>query len=315
MGEHVIDRLVARADATRSHLAVGLDPDLSVLPPELLDGVSDLAGAAAAVERFCAAVIEGVAGIVPAVKPQSAFFEQLGSAGMAALEGTIARARAAGLIVVEDAKRGDIGSTMAAYARASLGRIEVGGHALAVHDADLVTVSPYLGPESLAPMVATARELGKGLFVLVRTTNPGAGELQELPAGDDGAPLHRHVAALVDRLGADGVGARGYCDVGAVVGLTVPEAAPALRAALPRAYLLVPGLGAQGGRTEDLAGYVDDAGLGALVAAARSVLGGWRDEPGGGDADARVRAGARAGAVAANREIERGLVAGDRWRW
>src|SRR5215217_1067053 len=188
---HFADRLIARIEATQSHLVVGLDPDLRELPPELLDGVNDLAGAAAAVEDFATAVIDGVTELVPAVKPQSAFFEALGSAGVAALERVEAHARAAGLLVIEDAKRGDIGNTMAAYAAASLGRVRVG-------DADAVTVSPYLGPESLEPMIDVARRFGKGLFVLVRTSNPGSGELQDA--------IHERVARMVDALGKEGIG-------------------------------------------------------------------------------------------------------------
>jgi orotidine-5'-phosphate decarboxylase len=310
---HFADRLIARIEATRSHLVVGLDPDLRELPEELLDGVTDLAGAARAVEAFATAVIDGVAELVPAVKPQSAFFEALGSAGVEALERVEAHARAAGLLVIEDAKRGDIGNTMAAYASAALGRVRLGEQELPVHNADAVTVSPYLGPESLEPMIDVARRFGKGLFVLVRTSNPGSGELQEaeLP---DGQPLYAHVAAMVDALGAGGVGERGYADVGAVTGLTYPEEAPALRALMPRAYLLVPGLGAQGGRPEDFAAYLDDEGLGAIAAASRSIAGGWRERTGE-PALTAVREGARAAATATNAALNKALGAVDRLRW
>jgi orotidine-5'-phosphate decarboxylase len=315
-GSHFADRLIARVEATRSHLVVGLDPDLRELPDELLDGVTDLAGAAAAAEAFATAVIDGVAELVPAVKPQSAFFEAFGSAGVAALERVEAHARAAGLLVIEDAKRGDIGNTMAAYASAALGRVRLAGEELPVHDADAVTVSPYLGPESLEPMVDVARRFGKGLFVLVRTTNPAAGELQDAPLADgEGELLHQRVAAMVDALGAGGVGERGYADVGAVTGLTHPDQAPALRALMPRAYLLVPGLGAQGGRPEDFAGYLDDDGLGAVAAASRSVAGGWRTREGGEPALTAIREGAREAATATNAQLAQALAAAGRLRW
>src|SRR5215207_6285376 len=305
---HFADRLIDRVDVTRSHLVVGLDPDLRELPPELLDGVTDLAGAATAVEAFATAVIDGVAELVPAVKPQSAFFEALGSAGVAALERVEAHARAAGLLVIEDAKRGDIGNPMAAYAAAALGRVRIADDVeLPVHDADAVTVSPYLGPESLEPMIDVARRFGKGLFVLVRTSNPASGEVQ------DG--VYERVARMVDALGADGVGTRGYADVGAVTGLTYPEEAPALRALMPNAILLVPGLGAQGGRPEDFAGFLDEQGLGALAAASRSVAGGWRAHDRGGDALARVRDGAAAAAQDTNATLTAALTAADRLRW
>jgi orotidine-5'-phosphate decarboxylase len=310
---HFADRLIERIEATRSHLVVGLDPDLRELPGELLDGVADLAGAARAVEAFATAVVDGVAEIVPAVKPQSAFFEALGSAGVEALERVEAHARAAGLLVIEDAKRGDIGNTMAAYASAALGRVRLGDHELPVHDADAVTVSPYLGPESLEPMIDVARRFGKGLFVLVRTSNPGSGELQEAQLSD-GQPLYAHVAAMVDQLGEGGIGERGYADVGAVTGLTYPEEAPALRRLMPRAYLLVPGLGAQGGRPEDFAAYLDDDGLGALGAASRSVAGGWRKRTGE-PALTAARKGATEAAGATNAALTEALSAANRLRW
>ena len=309
------DRLIDRVEATRSHLVVGLDPDLAGLPPELLDGVDDLAGAAGAAERFCAAVIDGVAGRVPAVKPQSAFFEQLGWRGLAALEAVIGHARAAGLLVIEDAKRGDIGSTMAAYAAAALGTVTIGGREIAVHDSDAVTVNPYLGPESLSPMLDAGRPRGKGLFVLVRTSNPGSAELQEAPAGPDGSPLYLRVAAMVERLGGANVGARGYGDVGAVTGLTYPDEAPRLRAAMPRCYLLVPGLGAQGGRPEDFAAYLNDDGLGAVAAASRSIAGAWRDQPHGGRGMETVREAAQTAAAETSEALNAALDAAGRLRF
>jgi orotidine-5'-phosphate decarboxylase len=311
---HFADRLIDRVDQTRSHLVVGLDPDLRELPPELLDGVTDLAGAAQVVEGFARAVIDGVAELVPAVKPQSAFFEALGSAGVAALERVEEHAKAAGLLVIEDAKRGDIGNTMAAYAAAALGRVRVDGHELPVHDADAVTVSPYLGPESLEPMIDVARTFGKGLFVLVRTSNPGSGELQDVP-GPDGVLLHERVAQMVDQLGSDGIGARGYSDIGAVTGLTYPEQAPGLRALMPRAILLVPGLGAQGGRPEDFALFLDDNGLGAVAAASRSIAGGWRTRAADEAPLTAVQEGAAAAAAATNATLADALSAAGKLRW
>ncbi len=310
---HVADRLIERVDATRSHLVVGLDPDLRELPPELLDGVADLADAATAVERFATAVVDGVADLVPAVKPQSAFFEALGSAGVAALERVEAHARATGLLVIEDAKRGDIGNTMAAYAAAALGRVRLGDRELPVHDADAVTVSPYLGPESLQPMIDVARRFGKGLFVRVRTSNPGSGELQNALL-DEGGLLYERVGQMVEALGDGGLGAHGYTDVGAVTGLTHPELAPELRALLPRSYLLVPGLGAQGGQAADFPDYLDEDGLGAVVAASRSIAGAWRARTGEPALEA-IREGARAAATETNATLADALGAADRLRW
>lgn len=312
--DHFADRLVARIEQTRSLLVVGLDPEPRQLPPELLDGVDDLASAAAAAERFCRAVIDGVAEVAPAVKPQSAFFEQYGAAGLAALERVIAHARAAGLLVLEDAKRGDIGSTMAAYAAASLGRVEVGGRSLPVHDADAVTVSPYLGPESLEPMLDAADAYGKGVFVLVRTSNPGSARVQGLATAD--GPVFAQVARLVAELGAQRRGACGYASVGAVAGLTYPEDADALRDLMPHAFLLVPGLGPQGGAPEDFPRFTRADGLGAVAAASRAVAAGWRDHAAdGGSAEARVRDGARAAAQALMARLRGPLEQAGRWRW
>ncbi len=313
--QHFGDRLIGRMQATRSHLVVGLDPALDSLPPALLDGVDDLGGAARAAGAACRAIVDGVADLVPAVKPQSAFFEQLGSAGLAALEELIAHARAAGLIVIEDAKRADIGSTMTAYVAAALGRVSIGGRELPVHDSDALTVNPYLGSDTLEPALEVASRLGKGLFVLVRTSNPGAGELQELRVATDGTPrVFERVAAIVTRLGERRRGALGYADIGAVTGLTHPQDAPALRAALPWAPLLVPGLGAQGGRPRDFAAFLDEDGLGAIAAASRSIAAGWRQLPAEAPLKA-LREGARRATQATGAELRAGLEAAGRWPW
>lgn len=316
--DHFADRLLARIETTRSLLVVGLDPELGQLPPELLDGVEDLAGAAAAAARFCRAVIDGVADVAPAVKPQSAFFEAFGAAGLHALEEVTAHARAAGLLVIEDSKRGDIGSTMAAYATAALGRLRLGERELPVHDSDAVTLSPYLGPESLQPMLDAAGAYGKGVFVLVRTSNPGSARVQglETPEGR----VFEQVAKLVAELGAERRGpVSGYADVGAVAGLTYPDDARALRALMPRTFLLVPGLGPQGGAPEDFPLFVNDDGLGAVAAASRAVAGGWRshgDAAGAGaPVDARIRDGARAAASELTAVLREPLARAGRWRW
>ncbi|MDW5596800.1 orotidine-5'-phosphate decarboxylase [Conexibacter stalactiti] len=315
--DHFADRLIARIEQTRSLLVVGLDPELGQLPPELLDGVDDLAGAAAAAARFCRAVIDGVADVAPAVKPQSAFFEAFGAAGLHALEEVTAHARAAGLLVIEDAKRGDIGSTMAAYAAAALGRMRIGERELPVHDSDAVTLSPYLGPESLAPMLGVADAHGKGVFVLVRTSNPGSARVQGLQT-PDGA-VFEHVARMVAELGEPRRGEHGYANVGAVAGLTYPDDARVLRALMPHAFLLVPGLGPQGGAPEDFPLFVNADGLGAVPAASRAVAGGWRSHGDAGGAfptvDGRVRAGANAAARELTASLRGPLARADRWRW
>jgi orotidine-5'-phosphate decarboxylase len=258
---------------------VGLDPVLERMPPALLDAHRPAAAAgedeavAACFAAFCAGVIEAVAGTAACVKPQAAFFEQYGAAGWRALTETVACAHAHDLPVILDVKRGDIASTGAAYRRAAFGGAPGFATPVAGVAADALTVSPYLGDDALTPFVDACAD-GHGVFVLVRTSNPGAALLQELDVG--GRPLYLHVADAVARLGAPHVGARGYSDVGAVVGATAPAALRAVRAALPRAFLLIPGVGAQGGGTEALAELkVGDAG-GFVVNASRSIIYAWQ---------------------------------------
>lgn len=261
------DRLAAAVRATGVPLCVGLDPHLPRLPAglrarfEARDGRAARAAAAEAVAEWGAAVIAACAGArVPAVKPQLAFYEQLGAAGMAALEDTVARARAAGLLVIADAKRGDIASTAAAYATALLDPAGPLG-------ADALTVSPYMGLDTVEPYLPVCRAAGRGLFVLVRTTNPGSAAVQAV-----GAPtIAARVAAGIAAISEDTTGESGFSSVGAVVGASAAAEAPGLRAAMPRAWFLVPGVGEQGGSLADgLAGARPD-GLGALVVQARSA--------------------------------------------
>jgi len=244
---------------------VGLDPRYESLPAPISTGlpVTDLAGRAAAYREFCRGVIDVVAPLVPAVKPQAAFFEQLGPPGAAALADVIAYARQRGLLVVLDAKRGDIGSTATAYAAAYLGHASPWG-------ADALTVNPYLGGDSLEPFVAAARNQDAGLFVLVKTSNPGGGMFQDLTF--DGRPLYRHVAALVEQLAGDAAGKCGYGAIGAVVGATYPAQLAELRSAMPSAWMLVPGFGSQGGAAADVAAALDAEGLGAVINSSRGII-------------------------------------------
>jgi orotidine-5'-phosphate decarboxylase len=259
------DRLAGAVRRLRSPVVVGLDPRWEELPDALRagcgEGWSATAGAYAA---FCRQVIDVVAPLVPAVKVQAAFFEELGPAGMAAMLEVIAYAQAQGLLVIVDGKRNDIGSTAVAYARGYLGRGQ------SAWNADALTVSPYLGGDSLAPFVEVANERGAGLFVLVKTSNPGGGMLQDVVSG--GQPLYRRVARHVEQLAADGAGACGYGNVGAVVGATYPAQLAELRAAMPHAWFLVPGYGSQGGTAADVAGGFDEGGLGAIVNNSRGIL-------------------------------------------
>ena len=266
------DRLADAVERKRSQLVVGLDPVLDMLPVELRgEATAGRAAAANALQRFCAGIIDAVAPYVVAVKPQVAFFEALGSDGWRALEQVSAYAREAGLLVIGDAKRGDVGSTARAYATAFL-EPRYAEPPLA----DALTVSPFLGRDSLDPFFAACRREGAGLFLLVRTSNPGAADLQDASLSD-GRPLWRQVAELVDQWGEDLVGARGLSSVGAVVGATVPRIVGEARREMPRAIILLPGVGAQGATPADVARAFTSGPSSALVNASRSVIYAYRD--------------------------------------
>jgi orotidine-5'-phosphate decarboxylase len=270
------DRLADAVDRKRTQLVVGLDPVVDMLPVELRgEAAAGRVAAARAVERFCKGIVDAVAPYVVAVKPQVAFFEELGSDGWRAFEQVSAYAREAGLLVIVDAKRGDVGSTARAYATAYL-EARNGQPALA----DALTLSPFLGRDWLDPFFAACRRDGAGLFLLVRTSNPGAAELQDAVLSD-GRPLWRQVAELVDAWGEDLVGARGLSSVGAVVGATVPRIVGEARRQMPRAIILLPGVGAQGASPADVARAFTSGPSSALVNASRSVIYAYRDAPAG----------------------------------
>ncbi|MCA9234903.1 MAG: orotidine-5'-phosphate decarboxylase [Planctomycetales bacterium] len=262
---HFTDALADAVLARRTPVCVGLDPRWEQLPAPLAGAhVDSTAGRAAAYREFCSGVIDAVADLVPVVKPQSAFFEELGPVGVTALVDVIAYAQQRGLLVILDAKRGDIGSTAEAYARGMLGRDA------APWRGDALTVNPYLGEDSLTPFVEVAGQRGAGLFVLVKTSNPGSGLLQDLVAGEQ--TIYRHTAALVERMSAETAGRHGYGIVGAVAGATYPEQLVELRAAMPHTWFLVPGYGSQGAGAADVAGAFDDRGLGAVVNNSRALI-------------------------------------------
>lgn len=262
---HFTDRLTAAVRRCKNPVLVGLDPRFEQLPKALQADGSDRKNRAAAFRTFCRGVIDIVAPLVPAVKPQAAFFEQLGPPGMAALADVIDYAREKGLLVIVDGKRNDIASTAAAYAEGYLG--DTGDSAWR---ADALTVSPYLGEDSLSPFVEVATQRNAGIFVLVKTSNPGGGMLQDLVA--DGRPIYRHVAEYVECTARETAGECGYGLVGAVVGATYPEQMVELRACLPHAWFLVPGYGSQGATAEDVAGAFDARGTGAIVNSSRAII-------------------------------------------
>ena len=265
MEHNFSDRLAAAVRGCKNPGVVGLDPRWQQLPEPLKSGIDpgDRAAVAQSYARFCRAIVDVVAPLVPAVKPQAAFFEQLGPPGMIALHEVVAYARQKGLLVILDGKRNDIGSTAEAYADGFLGEASA-------WQADALTVSPYLGSDSVQPFVDVASARGAGIFVLVKTSNPGGGQFQDLVV--EGRPLYRHVADDVERLAQATAGECGYGSVGAVVGATYPEQLSELRAAMPHAWFLVPGYGSQGATARDVAGAFDAAGLGAMVNNSRGII-------------------------------------------
>jgi orotidine-5'-phosphate decarboxylase len=266
---HFSDRLADAVERKSSQLVVGLDPVVEQMPAEV-DG--DLFA-------FCSGIVDAVAPYAVAVKPQSAFFEVHGADGVRAFAQVCDYARAAGLIVIADAKRGDIGSTAHAYARAFIPL------------ADALTVNPYLGGDSVAPFLEACRREGAGIFCLVKTSNPGSADVQDVPLAD-GRVLWQHVAELVRGWGEDLIGDRGLSAVGAVVGATFPREVARARELLPRSVLLLPGIGAQGGSPADIAAAFAAGPASALVSASRSVIYAYKE--GGGGGDWRSAAGAEA---------------------
>ncbi len=260
---HFGDRLAAAVRDKKNGVLVGLDPRADRLPPAVATESESVEDIAAAYQQFCFGVIDAVADLVPAVKPQAAFFEQLGPAGMTALAAVIKRARERQLIVLLDAKRGDIGSTAEAYAKGYLGASTPWG-------ADALTVNPYLGDDSLDPFVQQAKAADAGIFVLVKTSNPGGKLFQDQVAGD--RKIYEHVADHVESLSKSTAGESGYGIAGAVVGATYPEELRSLRERMPHTWFLIPGFGSQGGTAEDVIAGFDQHGLGAIVNSSRAII-------------------------------------------
>ena len=270
----MIDRLIEKIQKTGAPVVVGLDPMLSYVPSHILEASfaqygETLEGAADAVLTYNKGIVDAVCDLIPAVKPQIAMYEQFGVPGMKAFAETVAYCKEKGLIVIGDVKRGDIGSTSAAYASAHLGTVQVGSKTCAPFDEDFATVNPYLGTDGIEPFLKVCREQDKGIFVLVKTSNPSSGEFQDRLI--DGRPLYTHVADQVNEWASSCMGSV-YSNVGVVVGATYPEIGAALRKRLPHVFILVPGYGAQGGKGADLAPYFNADGLGAIVNSSRGII-------------------------------------------
>lgn len=284
MGEgHFADRLLETVERKRSHVVVGFDPDFALLPPELVTAhpphhyPTEEERKAACYRDFLLRLAEGLAELAVAVKIQIAYFEALGSPGYRLYEELASLCRALGYLVIADVKRGDIGSTAEAYATAHLDKV----------GADAITVNPYFGADGVEPFLRRAREGGKGVFLLVKTSNPGSADLQDRVL-ESGEPLYMRVAALVNKWGEGTEGRSGYRSVGAVVGGTHPGLAEVLRAAMPQVPFLVPGYGAQGATADALAQMFDAGGSGAVVNSARAILYAYKSRPSCGWLEAAV---------------------------
>ncbi|WP_018143709.1 orotidine-5'-phosphate decarboxylase [Alloscardovia criceti] len=268
--------LIEAIRGTENPSVVGLDPKPSLLPRIMLDDVRTVSELAEVYFAFNKAIIDAVHDIVPAVKPQIAMYEALGVAGVDVYVRTNAYAQSRGLYVLGDIKRGDIGSTAEAYAAHLSGAPAVLPEQVDVWHEDAVTVNPYLGSDGIQPFIAAAQASDKDIFVLAKTSNPSSSELQDLQLADRPLTLAEHVAELLEQWGADTRDDEyGYSRVGAVVGATHPETGRRMRELMPHTFFLVPGYGAQGGRAQDLAGFFDAQGLGALINSSRGIIGAW----------------------------------------
>ena len=267
----IIDKLIEKIIATQNPTCVGLDTQLDYLPDEMRAGVMTCGDAAAAILAFNKRLIDSVYDIVPSVKVQVAYYEQYGAAGMQAFLDTVAYAKERGLVVIADCKRNDIGSTAGRYSAAYLGETALGEQNVSVAGCDFLTVNAYLGTDGVQPFLDDCKKYDRGLFILVKTSNPSSGELQDLKLSD-GRTVYECMGDMVEGWGSDMVGAYGYSAVGAVVGATHPAEAKILRDRLPHTFFLIPGYGAQGGKAEMLKNCFDANGLGGVVNNSRGIL-------------------------------------------
>ena len=276
----MINQLVANIKKTGAPIVVGLDPMLNYIPEQVQKKAfaeygETLEGAAEAIWQFNKEIVDKTYDLIPAVKPQIAMYEQFGLPGIAAFKKTVDYCKEKGLVVIGDIKRGDIGSTSAAYAVGHIGKVKVGSKTYAPFDEDFVTVNPYLGSDGVNPFLDVCKEEKKGIFVLVKTSNPSSGEFQDQKI--DGRPLYELVGEKVAAWGSEVMGDE-YSYVGAVVGATYPEMGKVLRKVMPKAYILVPGYGAQGGKGKDLVHFFNEDGLGAIVNSSRGIIAAYKQE-------------------------------------
>ena len=276
----MIQKLIAKIQKTNAPIIVGLDPMLNYIPEQIKAAAfaefgETLEGAAEAVWQYNKAIVDEVYDLIPAVKPQIAMYEQFGIPGLQAFKRTVDYCKEKDLVVIGDVKRGDIGSTSAAYATAHLGQVQVGSQLLTPFGEDFATVNPYLGSDGIKPFLEVCKEEKKGIFILVKTSNPSSGEFQDRLI--DGKPLYELVGEKVAEW-ADSCMGDQYSYVGAVVGATYPEMGKTLRKIMPKSFILVPGYGAQGGKGADLVHFFNEDGLGAIVNSSRGIIAAYKQE-------------------------------------
>lgn len=276
----MIQQLITKIQKTNAPIVVGLDPMLSYIPEHITKKAfaefgETLEGAAEAIWQYNKGIIDATCDLIPAVKPQIAMYEQFGIEGLKAFQKTVNYCKEKGLVVIGDVKRGDIGSTSAAYATAHLGKVQVGSRSLSAFGEDFATVNPYLGTDGIKPFIDVCKAEDKGIFILVKTSNPSSGEFQDRII--DGRPLYEWVGEKVAQWGADCMDGH-YSNVGAVVGATYPEQGKLLRKIMPNAFILVPGYGAQGGKGADLVHFFNEDGLGAIVNSSRGIIAAYKQE-------------------------------------
>ena len=276
----MINKLISNIRKTNAPIVVGLDPMLNYIPEHIQKKAfaefgETLEGAAEAIWQYNKGIVDATFDLIPAVKPQIAMYEQFDIPGLIAYKKTVEYCKSKDLVVIGDIKRGDIGSTSAAYAVGHLGQVQVGSKKYAGFDEDFATVNPYLGSDGVKPFMDVCKEEKKGIFVLVKTSNPSSGEFQDRVI--DGRPLYELVGEKVAQWGDELMG-DGYSYVGAVVGATYPEMGKVLRKIMPKTFILVPGYGAQGGKGADLVHFFNEDGLGAIVNSSRGIIAAYKQE-------------------------------------
>ena len=276
----MINKLIENIKKTNAPIVVGLDPMLNYVPKHIQDKAyaeygETLEGAAEAIWQFNKGIVDATHDLIPAVKPQIAMYEQFGIPGLAAFKKTVDYCHEKGLVVIGDIKRGDIGSTSAAYAVGHIGKVQVGSKTYVPFDEDFVTVNPYLGSDGVNPFIKVCQEENKGLFILVKTSNPSSGEFQDQLV--NGRPLYELVGEQVAKWGETCMGDT-YSNIGAVVGATYPEMGKILRKIMPKTFILVPGYGAQGGKGKDLVHFFNEDGLGAIINSSRGIIAAYKQE-------------------------------------